>query len=530
MPVGRTPYNQSIAFTVAQIEGLLPALDPRQVDKPFIIDGVNFFFNAEGPFSYFGGELVTKNSLNYADNVGSFYVNGQVYYFTPAAVRYFDRAIGQYMDKLDLQLSWLGAEDYPWSSAYVGGKYYFYHPNLLQQVIEFNPRTDEWVLWTSPYFPAGMRYISDALGRLVVLGAVQYSWSALDDGRQFFPDLATGAGFQGLSFIGGTAYAVATIDDGFMVYTSNGVVRASYINDQAVFRHTPLSRKIRILNARCLLNYQNAEHIVLTPQGMFHSTGGQFEDFKPAFNEFYLRELSVTYQDTGRLDYCPQRNAVFVSFRRNPSETSYMISYVVSLALDKWGLFNRDFSTLLLTDAFTDAYEPALGYVDPAGFAYRFVSSAYLEVTDGATITRQPIESYINLGLFRTTDGTRSDQLSQVTDVAIGYGSSAPLDTSVDYTLLAEAVEDWNTLAGNDAYGMNVTARQEFDIAVIGTLDGALEFNSGNVYKRRDTGVQAFYTTQTVGVFFRIRVSAVNEHGSYQINFVELTSNLAGML
>ena len=522
--------NGSLAVSYVEFKGLLHALDPRQVEAPFVIAGENFRMTTEGPQAYFGARALSRLDLVYRKNVDSFVINNEVYFTFPGAIMQYDYISAQFLGIFDFQEIWTDNETHPWTHGECGGKHYFYHPNMGQRIIQFDPLVNAWVHYTTSFFPKNMRCITDAIGRLVVLGKGTVGWSALDNGADFDYTGSSGAGYQGLSIIGGTALMVAGLRDGFIVYTTAGAIRASYANITAIFRFQELTRAMSLVSPFAFVNDDGNTHILLTAAGLFVTDGAALTAFRPLFNEYYKQTAARLYRGRAALKYCAATETIYVLLREDDSISYYSMAFALSKTLDKWGKVTRLFVNFLYVPNLDDSRQmPALGYYSPEGLMYMFDGRCRTQIPQAGHLVDIDMTSFIFLGLFRFTTGLASDELSMVTNMAIGYGFGDVEYLEIDYNT-ATGEDNYNTSSGFETWGVDYSEKPEFTIELYKSFDGRITGTPEIPALFKDTGYQKFYTTAAVGMYYIIKIMATGPQETYHIKLLELTGNPAGRL
>lgn len=334
-------FPEHIVADAKDVEGLLPAVDIRAVSKAFVVEGRNFLVGVQGPFAGFGSDFISHTPLYDAPFVETFDVEGEVFIFTRFGVFQYDPLEITYSSLFTFDAS---AQIWPWSHAIVGGKHYFAH--IAVGVISYDPDSSAWGnLSDSVWMPESACAVTQSNGRLVILGADRYIWSALDDGTDLEPSLATGAGFQLTALIGGTSYRVHEVQDGIIVGTSAGFMKGTFIGGQAVFRHTILRREYVMINPFCSAIIDNARVIILDQKGLFVTSGGQFTDLDPLFNEFLATDLIERFNPAReaafRLHYSQEEQLFFMSVSEVENTHKYNYAYCMRLTVKKWGIFNE---------------------------------------------------------------------------------------------------------------------------------------------------------------------------------------------
>lgn len=336
----------NINIQAKDILGILPALNPKVIEKPFVLEGQNFYSDAEGLFSAYPSRLTSPVRFTEPSHIDAFDVGTQTFIFTASAVFVCDISSLEFVPQFTYSTGGVIA---PWSHALVGAKHYFSHGGL-NGVIQFDPITAIWQIITSITnvdYPAGAKFVTQSQGRLIVLGSGSYAWSVLDDGENLTTSTTTGAGAQSTAIVGGITYRVEETKDGFLTYTSKGVIRASLIGGGVVgtFRHVVLTRQIKLLNAFCLANIDQETHITLSKLGIKQTTGSGFTDFEPLFNEFLIHNFIPLFLDTRldafKLHWDDEADALYMSVSDVLDSALYNKAFVLHKNLAKWSEFNH---------------------------------------------------------------------------------------------------------------------------------------------------------------------------------------------
>lgn len=526
-------------LSATQIQGLLPALDPRQVNEAHVIRGRNFSFNPEGPKSDFGGRLLaTVSHTIEPEHTESFDVESDIRYFSPAGVHSYLPVTKTYSLLLDLSTHWVAGPFYKWTTAFVGNKYYFSHPNLPQKLVQYDVVGDTWsVITNATFWPTGLKAVTQGAGRLIVLGDTQYKWSAQDDGSDFDPASGTGAGFQGVSLIGGTSIIIAEFGDGFLTYTSTGIILVSLLGTpQATFRHQILTKKVKLIDSFAIINIDGDEHIVLTNRGFFINENITFIPFRPLFNEFLIIKAFPTLGTRVRLAFCPLRQQLFLSFKTQIGVEFFDRCYVLPRTLEKWGSFNRVHWAITLMDLPEEVINVSActGFIDLDKLNIVFTDDIYFESWNGSTIDQNHLDSLVRIGLFRFADGLADSRLGEIINLQIGnslYPGEAVIEEE-DWNEIG-GMEDWDILVGSEDWGLDVVGLEKYSVRIVGTLDGTNPFNDVNdevplIYAQQLAVY--FYDCRVTGLYFFVEVFTANDDEWYQIKTIELSGLLAGLL
>ena len=337
-------------------DGAYPALDRKKVAKPHVVDGSNYLVDFDGPKSAFGYEKIYTR-FNPSAFMQSFVVGTEVFYFS----RDNDETLLQVST-----LSWLSKQVsslhrfisadltrpkllYPWTHAYVGSYHYF--ANRTWGVLRYDAINDNWEDVTATIGISDIFFITESDGRLCCLADGIVSWSAIDNGMDNTPSIATGAGFQALTIIGNleqnTQYlGIQRTSRGFLVFTSKGCLRCEIIDSVVPFRSTPGETAHTPLNPWCLTKTTETNVVMLTRQGLYQSTDGvKFEEFQPLQNEF-LKQVeipAVQNVNTGYISlyYSIARDELYCSFAQSEVIGQYTKSWVLYVKREQWGSFDR---------------------------------------------------------------------------------------------------------------------------------------------------------------------------------------------
>ena len=333
-----------VAYTIG---AYTPAYDAKQLKDFSVIDGKNFMPTIQGYKSEFGSSPLTDRRLSEETLIGgqTFSIgettlvlcnNYGILFYDPDSEAFAYQV--RQVDSLDSY--------YPWSMAYVGGDYYFCHRGF--GVYRYRPNDNSW-LKLIDNVPANPISVCSSDGRLVVLGESTYAWSAVGDGTDLATSLTTGAGFQALSIAGGgSPLAVKTYTNGFMVYTTSGIVRAESISAINPFYHKVLaSGDYAPLAPKAITEVGNSTHVFLTRTGLFATSGDFPEAFEPDFSSWLtgtlLRSLiSSKYNLPISMTYSTTNRWIIISYSEYSIVPSpYSLAFVYDVSLQRWGRFDQ---------------------------------------------------------------------------------------------------------------------------------------------------------------------------------------------
>lgn len=324
-----------------QVKGLIPLVDRKKVGEPFCCDGRNFCVDVDGPLSGYGKTQVQFRDITAPEYVQSFDVNGQSFIFIQNAVLTFDTAEQEFVPVLVFtELS----EIWPWTMGELAGNFYFARKNA--NLIEYNSTTDVWAEITGGDTPTDIYAVTQSAGRLIVLSRVWVNWTAIDS-LDFTTSTVTGAGAQALSMIGTEEpITVLQTDDGYIVYSNSGMLKADAVNSIIPFRHYALDRKRVPLNPYCVAAIENNQHVFITDNGIFATGGKKPEPWQPLMAE-YLHSKIITDLDTEgdnavvRITYSPLRSWLLISLSESSVAGLYTRAFVLYLPSDEWGVLNQ---------------------------------------------------------------------------------------------------------------------------------------------------------------------------------------------
>jgi hypothetical protein len=334
-----------MGLVVNKFRGLLPALDRRQVQEPFVLDGSNFLMSLQGPTSAFGSRFYSYKRISHPEILQPIFINDDVFIFTENAV---------YHDDLTLQTfapSYTFPENltaWPWSVAFVGGKYYFAKKG--SGLIEHDEVADSWRTLSDPAIPAGLVACTQAGGRLILLGTAIVAYSAIDDGADLTPDVGTGAGFQLTAIAGGgPAIAVKEVNQGFITYLTHGMMFSQIIEADVPFRHIPLATTTVPVSPFCIVDVEKRSHILLARTGFYLMSSAEPQIWQPLIGEYVktslFQQVSPTAIGTYKLFFDAIRQFFFISVASNQL-FEFDRAFVLYLPGDEWGEFNHRHSQI----------------------------------------------------------------------------------------------------------------------------------------------------------------------------------------
>ncbi len=399
----------NINLAADQIKGCIPALDRRVLKQPFVVNGRNFMLDFQGPYSAFGTQIITPTPLVPDDAIQTFRIEGEVFVFVNGAVLRYNTS-GQFFYPVFVftpsNIVW------PWTSAKVGGSYYFARKG--HNLLRYQPSTLTWSAITSSGVPSTVVAVTQSAGRLIVLGTDRVVWSALDDGTDLAPSLTTGAGFQLLAMINATtALGLQEHKNGFLTLTDKGILKSEIITGPTPFRHTPLTRADEHvpIDQYCIASIGDRITVFLSRNGFYSSEGNMPQPWQPLMGEYFqrtlLRSLDLSIEGGIRLHYNTDRKWFFVSISENGIAFRFSKAYCYYMPREEWGIFNKThigFGELWISTGTLKGFN--FGYFDTNGYVHRFSDGTSCEqVYNYPTVrhhqTNVEYPTYIDAGTYR---------------------------------------------------------------------------------------------------------------------------------
>lgn len=362
------------------ILGYTQVLDRRQVDKVHVLEGQNFLFDAQGPYSGFGRRLLSASPIANPIGAESFIaLDGKSFVFTSSNVLHFDGSTGLFTAVYEFAAV---NNIYPWQHTIVAGRDYFCRKGV--GVLEYDSADHSWRKLNSAYLPVDPCGIAEVRSRLIVLGTGSYAWSAIDNVDDFVPSLTTGAGSQSTLIVGGTSYVVKGVADAFLVFTSKGIAIAEFSGGQAVFRHRVLSRKHVAVSPRVIDLFEEYVAIFLTEEGLFTCDGKIPEIYDPAFSEFLsgqvIRRRLGQSINSFRLRAMDDVSWLILELGASGQSSVFGLAYICYTPIKKWGSFNAYYSGFLpLMSSSANGTAFRMCVVDANGYCTYFSDENYIQ-------------------------------------------------------------------------------------------------------------------------------------------------------
>lgn len=360
---------QSTTIEAKDLAPWTPDIDPRRGGKPGIISGTNFIDDVDGPRSAFSSTFVSYNLFDVVARakVNELRTASGLLYGTPVGVwRINDTSK---LAELILPIS-VAIKFWPWTIAYVGGLYYLAQYDV--GLWEYDPDAET---MRHVATPAGdsIRGVAASFGRLVYLTPDNVAFSALDDGTDLEPSLITGASAQPLAIVGGTAYRIAPLADGFLVYMSEGILRATFVQAAYVFTFKSLTGAVKVFSPNAGIFIPGVGDVSLDASGFWLAidTVSEPTPWEEEKGDYIKKNIMVAMNKTlfGTIDmyFSIAEQKLFVGFSNNIAEGFMQTTFVYTLISKRWSSFNQFhygiYEVLSLTNnIYSCAYMDADGY------------------------------------------------------------------------------------------------------------------------------------------------------------------------
>lgn len=358
-------------FRGQQIKPRTPAIDARNVDQLFVVDGRNYSFDSRGPKTDFGDRYLSYLKFRKPTDIHGTRIAGRTFVHTPDALLEWDDAFKAWIPCY----YFFQADNAPprslnglrWNAAYINNRIFLGHRDYGYLYVETTTPESSRVFYeisfeTVPGLPENPLGVVETNGRLCILTANLLAWSGPAAGLDFTPE-AGGAGFQIIADkIGGTPVSVTSFAGGLVVWTTTGALLGEFIGGDNVFRWSVINTANVPQNSFCVARLNADDTLLLTNQGLFITKrAGIQEPYQPVFNEYLRDFLTVNPQAVGRLEYDSYRDRIYVLLRSH--HVQYHRMFVLTPTLDAFGEFSeKNFGILPLTPT-------QFGYVGIDGIA-----------------------------------------------------------------------------------------------------------------------------------------------------------------
>lgn len=365
-------------FEANTVKGLILSLDRRKIVPAQVVDGRNFFVDIDGPRSGFSRQEAAHALIADPYFIQEFTTDADTssWFFTRKEVVKYDVTTGQFIPVFTYTQS---AVDFPWSTALVGGKHYFAKRGV--GIVRYDPIVKSWTLVSGGSVPVDVVGCCEAGGRLVVQATGIVAWSVIDDGTNFIPSTATGAGFQLLALVGSftldSLLGVYKTVDGFLAFTKNGVMKSETITSLSPFRHRRLSVDNVPFNAFCISYIDDNKIVLLAEHGFYITEGALPVEWQPFMSEYFRTSVLPVIKNreviSVKTQFFPKSKWFTVSISASQANSIFSKAYVFSSRSNEWGVFNRTHAGFVEVTLDAGVFEGAtFGYVNTTGDWFNF--------------------------------------------------------------------------------------------------------------------------------------------------------------
>lgn len=577
-------------YRVADVKGLTPAVDPTRSTEQFVLNGDNYIFDAIGPKSAFGNQLLLPQRLEDCNQPQSVRLKlrsgDRVFHFTTKAILEWREDTGGW--RVIYVTDDTSSQPYRWTFGFLSELMYFCHP--LVGIIVYGLDVDYAASLRTEGAPTDALAICVDNGRLIAVTPEYLFWSDPSDGTNFQPKLG-GAGFQLLAArVPGFPIMVTSYARGVLTWTSGGVLRSEFSGDQEVYRHRALNTEYRPINSFCVFKQDDNTIVILDERGLFQSQGEAPTAFAPLFNEFlinYLQENNLVLGDNVRLEWDELRRLLYLSVSLSQYDPIYERCFVLYPPTQKWGQFNEPHYGIMPFRintgerkddyyGFVDAqkrvrmwksvgsrevhapqktqnlYYPPIqkpfhysGGEEGTVLSSSFIINTYNDIlttnragyylTDAAVpapATLTDLGAFIQLGLFRSSKEMSHDELSELIQVFVRSSQSGPTErTGANFSLEPPISFDYTQPDEGRYYGFEELNYVNHKLTIFPTNDGVTLFGGAVVPDLVGfTKGARHFSCSAVGIWhvIEVRANAVGE--AFHLRTLELTGTSAGRL
>ena len=420
----------SIRFAGQQIQSWNPASDPRSAEdgRVRILNGKNYYFDANGPKSGFGHRLVTGGKLGAGGDIQSVDSDSQSLIMASSGIYRQEYAVPALRDVLEPSTYWRqltaftesNAElfnGYRWYSAFLNGITYVCHKFYGLYRINL---TDA-VLHAIDGVPADPIGIVISGGRLIVVNSFIVAWSGPGDGFDFSPELG-GAGLQLTNqYMSGEPIAVTSTDKEVIIWGTDSAMLMEYIGGEKVFRFSPINMGLYPISPMCITQYMQNTSFIMTKHGIAVVDGTQLNiNTTPEYNQFIREFLNDNYLLKIRLDYIKEEDSLYVSLA--DSQPFYYQAYRLGVTLDKWGTFDEPHLGICRFGA----ERGSTGFADTEGYLHKFTLTPDREVRGKGLVG---LDSFIDVGYLNTPEMIQqADTTLEIQELKISSRQTFPVD------------------------------------------------------------------------------------------------------
>jgi hypothetical protein len=357
----------------------------------------------------------------------------------------------------------------------------------------------------------------------------------------------------------GITKSISTGHSGINTYNSLATMA------DAQYHHNDTVIGINPINSHCIVELPGFDALILTKRGFYlinqkmkvdelesgvwQSLMGDYlanSEFRPNQYEHFDEKLPRVHRNTKvdlndpnsiRMEYTPQFGELYISFK-NSDNALYTKALCYQFTLDRWCSFDQphycfgDFHF----DIIPYNQKKSFGFISEHGGLQEFneepcinlatSSSPVLGSNPSACPTfRIGLDSFVELGLFRTNDFRHHDRLTRVTDVTLQHGD-------VQGTINQGKSIHNGELSQNWAETLHLERTNRFIVAILGTFDGhnSYDDNAEWLTFNNMSGKKSFYAVDNTAIAHTIMVAAMNINEYFALNALHVTGRVAGRL
>jgi len=556
----------SITQGANNIGGFLPTFANTQNGEVRVLNGRNFRWHYDGPFSGWGNTAVSDvfpvcDDLPY---YGLFIIDDRSILATPYGI-YGQNNNYQWVKEFELIPTGLDKTDadYPWTYAFVGDTHYLSHPTV--GIIGYNSYTCSWkkvklyccigddgdtvakeLAKVTRYYDyevpkvckENIIYsITSAGNRLILQAKDTIGHSAIDDGHRLECDPFCGGGFVSSSMLRyGKPLGVFKTLNGFIAFSTMGVMQARNLESLAAFQYENVNYNEVPINPWAITSFGDGFQLVFMGKSELNLGSLNRETFviQPFELEMgswlaekeFIKQQTLTNQHAVALFYSKETKELFVSLNphvdKNRQENVYTRSLVYNVKYKKWCSFDQWHRIIGPVNGInSQLYYYTLGFFgeDKALHCYNY--SDYNTYCN----CKKDLDSFIEIGLFGVQSESTTNIESKLCDFTIYVENNADLLNNELNNQLAQSEFE-------DNYRTKSMFKFNADVNVNSSLDGYTRIINSNfkpVEKENsiDSIFSKNYSCETSGLYHSIILTAcgVNQFYSLKQIMVQLQTN-----
>lgn len=364
----------SLRIKGSDVKGLMPSVDARATGDYRLLDGKNVAWDSRGPKTGYSSRMLTPFPITAQKDVDGLRVGPYTFVFPQDCIMAWPTIA---------PLSWTiyyafntpipASQKGPWHGIYFNGLVYLAQRyrgffastiNNLGNTV-FSQKTSADI----PGLIPNVQALDVVRGRAIIVNATTIQWGAVGNLTSLAP-APGGAGFQAISqYTKGDFVALATYQNGFIVWTTGGAISAEFIDGDSVWRFDTFRSLDRPISQDAIVTLITGGSVILSHQGVQVFDGNQMQPLSSDFNEF-LRDYMKDRIDTEtywRLEYDQNRQMIYVM--ESTDFQTYHNTFVLYPTIDRWGIFSERVSGILpLTN-------DLFGYIDAQGRVCYFIET-----------------------------------------------------------------------------------------------------------------------------------------------------------